>query len=126
MKKNYVLLVDDEKVIREIGREMIEILGFKCITAKDGKEGLKLFRKHSNDILLVVLDIEMPDISGDKISDILSEEFPGVKILFVSGYGKEYLEKKVFKRKLNNFISKPLSVKQLSLKFNQMLGENIV
>ncbi|MEN8152950.1 MAG: response regulator [Acidobacteriota bacterium] len=126
MKKKSVLLVDDEKIIREIGREMIEALGFNCITAKNGNEGLKIYRENADEIILVVLDVEMPDISGEKVSRILSEEYPGIKIVFVSGYGKEYLEKKIFKKKINNFISKPLNVKQLSSKFEKMLGENSV
>ncbi|MEN8223528.1 MAG: response regulator [Acidobacteriota bacterium] len=124
--KNHILLIDDEKVIREIGQEMIEHLGYKCIIAKDGEEGIKLFRKNSKKILIVVLDVEMPGISGEVVSKTISEEVPDARILFISGYDRDYLEKKVFGKEIENFIPKPLSVKSLSRKFNEMLRENAV
>ena len=126
IKRNQILLVDDEKVIREIGQEMIEILGYECITAKDGEEGVELFKKNSKKIVIVVLDVEMPGISGDVVSNIITEESPDAKILFISGYDREYLEKKVFGREIKNFMSKPLSVNSLSHKFNEMLRGNAV
>ena len=125
-EKDHILLVDDEKVIREIGQEMIELLGYKCIIAKDGEEGVELFRRNSTKILIVVLDVEMPGISGEVVSNIISEEVPDTRILFISGYDRDYLEKKVFGKKIENFMPKPLSVKSLSSKFNQMLKENAV
>ncbi len=126
IKKNYILLVDDEKVIREIGKEMIEILGFKCLTAENGEKGVELFRKNSGAILIVILDVEMPGISGEVVSNIISEEFPDARILFISGYDREYLEQKIFSKKIENFIPKPLSVKSLSRKFNEMLSGNVI
>ncbi len=126
MKRNCILLVDDERVIRELGKEMIELLGFNCITAEDGEEGVKLFKKNSDKILIVVLDVEMPGISGEIVSNIISEEFPETKILFISGYDKDYLEKKVFKRKIDNFMPKPLNIKILSSKFDEMMREDVV
>jgi len=124
--KKHILLIDDEKVIREIGQEMIELLGYKCIIAKDGEEGVELFRKNSGKILIVVLDVEMPGISGEVVSNIIIEEVPDTRILFISGYDRDYLEKKVFGKKIENFMPKPLSVKSLSRKFNEMLRENAV
>ncbi len=124
--KDHILLIDDEKVIREIGQEMIELLGYKCIIAKDGEEGVELFRKNSGKILIVVLDVEMPGISGEVVSKIIIDEAPDARILFISGYDRDYLENKVFKNKIENFMPKPLSVKSLSRKFNEMLRENVV
>ena len=126
LMKKHILLIDDEKVIREIGQEMIELLGYKCIIAKDGEEGVELFRKNLEKILIVVLDVEMPGISGEVVSNIITEEVPDTRILFISGYDRDYLEKKVFGKKIENFMPKPLSVKSLSRKFNEMLRENAV
>ena len=126
LMKKHILLIDDEKVIREIGQEMIELLGYKCIIAKDGEEGVELFRKNLEKILIVVLDVEMPGISGEVVSNIITEEVPDARILFISGYDIDYLEKKVFGKKIKNFMPKPLSVKSLSRKFNEMLRENAV
>lgn len=121
MNKNTILLIDDEKIIRETGRAMIEVMGYKCIIAANGRDGIKKFKDSYKDILLILLDVEMPDMKGDEVYEILKREFKDIKILFTSGYGKDYLEKKVFGRKVENFIPKPLSVTELSIKFEQIL-----
>jgi len=125
-KKDHILLIDDEKVIREIGQEMIELLGYQCLIAGDGEEGLELFRQNSEKILIVVLDVEMPGISGMTVAEIISREVSDARILFISGYDREYLERKVFSKKIDYFMPKPLSVKSLSLKFNEILGNHVI
>ena len=126
MERDHILLVDDEKVIRELGQEMIESLGYKCITAQNGEEGIEIFRQNSGKILLVMLDVEMPGISGDAVSTAILKQSPGTRILFISGYDKDYLENRVFKREIENFMPKPLSVKALSRKFNEMVRGNVL
>ena len=121
---HHVLLIDDEAVVREIGCEMLENLGFKCIPAESGEEGIQLYKEYKDTIELVVLDIEMPGISGDKVYGILKELTPELKILLISGYAKNYLEIKYFKRKLNPaiFMSKPFQLHQLSQKLESIMG----
>lgn len=120
----HVLLIDDEAVVREIGCEMLENLGFQCIPAESGEEGIQLFKENIDKIVLVVLDIEMPGISGDKVYGTLKGLKPDLKILLISGYAKNYLEVKYFKRKLNPsiFMSKPFQLDQLSKKLDTIIG----
>jgi two-component system cell cycle sensor histidine kinase/response regulator CckA len=121
---HHVLLIDDEAVVREIGCEMLENLGFQCIPAESGEEGIQLYKEYKDTIVLVVLDIEMPGISGDKVYDVLKAMSPDLKILLISGYAKNYLEVKYFKRKLNPsiFMSKPFQLHQLSQKLETIMG----
>jgi CheY-like chemotaxis protein len=121
---HHVLLIDDEAVVREIGCEMLENLGFQCIPAESGEEGIQLYKENIDKIVLVVLDIEMPGISGDKVYGILKELKPDLHILLISGYAKNYLELKYFKRKLNPaiFMSKPFQLDQLSQKLETIMG----
>lgn len=118
-----VLLIDDEAVVREIGCEMLESLGFSCLLAPNGEEGLRLYRENQEKISLVILDIEMPGMSGDKVYDALKEIDPHLKILITSGYARGYLEAKYFKRKLNSslFMPKPFQLKQLSHKLDLIM-----
>jgi two-component system, cell cycle sensor histidine kinase and response regulator CckA len=120
----HVLLIDDEAVVREIGCEMLENLGFQCIPAESGEEGIKLYKENIDKIVLVILDIEMPGISGDKVYGILKELKPDLHILLISGYAKNYLEIKYFKQKLNPsiFMSKPFQLHQLSQKLETIMG----
>jgi PAS domain S-box-containing protein len=117
-----VLLVDDEEVVREIGSDMLKNMGLKCLTASGGSEGIDLFRQNSAAIKLVILDVEMPGISGEKVFDALKEIAPALKILIASGYGKEYLEATIFKSKIDNFLPKPFSIEQLSYQVGRLLG----
>ncbi len=123
MKNGVVLLVDDEKIIRETGSAMIEALGYNCTTASGGNDCLEKFYQNPKDIRFVILDVEMPDIKGHEVSEQLKKDFNGVKILFTSGYSKEHLEKNVFKKNIENFIAKPLDISELSLKIEKMLRE---
>jgi PAS domain S-box-containing protein len=116
-----VLLVDDEKVIREIGREMLDSLEIKCFTACEGQEALEIFKKNKGEISLVILDIEMPGLSGDQVAEKLKKIKPEIKILFSSGYTRDYLESKVFKGKIQHFIPKPFHLNQLAEKLDKLI-----
>jgi two-component system cell cycle sensor histidine kinase/response regulator CckA len=121
-----VLLIDDEEVVREIGSDMLKTMGVKCLTAVNGTEGIEMFKKNSAEIKLVILDIEMPGISGEKVFQILKALNPEVKILIASGYGKEYLETTIFKSKISYFMPKPFKIEQLSYQVNRLLvGNNV-
>jgi PAS domain S-box-containing protein len=117
-----VLFIDDEEVVREIGSDMLKTLGMKCLIAGNGSEGIEMFKKNSAQIKLVILDIEMPGISGEKVFHVLTDISPEVKILIASGYGKEYLETTIFKSKIDHFLPKPFNIEQLSYQINRLLG----
>ena len=117
-----VLLIDDEDVVRDIGSDMLKNMGMKCLVAANGSEGIELFRQNSAAIRLVILDVEMPGMSGEKVSQALKEINPGVNILIASGYGREYLETTIFKSKIDNFLPKPFNTEQLSYQVGRLLG----
>jgi PAS domain S-box-containing protein len=117
-----VLLIDDEEVVRDIGADMLKSLGLNCLTAANGSEGIELFKKNAGEISLVILDIEMPGLTGEKVFQALRELRPDVKILIASGYGKEYLEAEVFKGKIGAYMPKPFKIEQLSYQVNKILG----
>lgn len=116
-----VLLIDDETVVREIGSEMLQVMGLPCITAENGEEGIRLFKKSKDKIAVVILDVEMPGICGNQVYEILREMKPDVKILLISGYARSYLEAKYFKRKLEHFMPKPFQLEQLSKKLKSLV-----
>jgi two-component system cell cycle sensor histidine kinase/response regulator CckA len=121
-----VLLIDDEEVVREIGSDMLKTMGMKCLTAGNGTEGIELFKQNSTQIKLIILDVEMPGISGEKVFHTLKAFNPEMKILIASGYGKEYLETTIFKNKIDHFLPKPFNLEQLSYQISRLLGSNNV
>ncbi len=123
LQNGMVLLIDDEQVIRDIGCELFESVGISCITASSGEEGIDIFKERRDDIVIVVLDIELPGICGNEAFEELKRIDPDVKVLFASGYAKEYVENRFFKRRISHFMSKPFQLNQLIEKVNLLLTE---
>lgn len=89
-----ILVIDDDVVFRQMLRKVLERAGYETTEAADGKEGIELFREAPAD--LVITDIIMPEQEGIETIQELKRDFPGVKIIAVSGGGrldpKEYLK----------------------------------
>ena len=116
-----VLLVDDEDIIVDIGKKNLEKLGYKVITARNGKEAVELYKKTQGNIDIVVLDMIMPEMGGGETYDKLKEINPDVKVILSSGYSIEGQASEILKRGCDGFIQKPFRMKQLSRKINEVL-----
>ncbi len=116
-----VLLVDDEDIIVDIGKKNLEKLGYKVITARNGKEAVELYQKNQGNIDVVVLDMIMPEMGGGETYDKLKEINPDVKVILSSGYSIEGQASEILKRGCDGFIQKPFRMKQLSGKINEVL-----
>jgi len=82
-----ILIIDDEEQMRGMLRQMLERAGYEVIDAADGKEGMKLFRREPAD--LIITDLLMPEKEGLETIMELRREFPGTKIIAISGGGRE-------------------------------------
>ncbi len=116
-----VLLVDDEETVREIGVEILELLGLECITAIDGVDGILKFEENKDDLELIILDVEMPKKQGNEVYDFIKKAKPDMKVLIASGYGKEYLEKDIFRKTIPEYIAKPFQLNELGRKIKEMI-----
>ena len=118
-----VLLVDDEDIILDVGKNMLTEMGYKVLTASGGKEALQIYKKHKDEIDLVILDMIMPDMSGGRVYDKMKENKPKVKALLASGYSITGHATEILKRGCDGFIQKPFDMKQLSAKIRTILGK---
>jgi two-component system cell cycle sensor histidine kinase/response regulator CckA len=118
-----ILLVDDEAMILDVGRQMLEKMGYKVITADSGKTALDIYRKKRDDISLVILDIIMPGMGGGETYDKMKKVNPDVRVLLSSGYSIDGEATEILKRGCNGFIQKPFSVSGLSLKLREILDK---
>ncbi len=109
-----ILLVDDEPMIVDVGRMMLEKIGYSVITAVSGGEALAAYRKRPTDI--VILDMIMPDMGGGDVFDRLKELDPDVKVMLSSGYSLSGQTQEVFERGCIGFIQKPFTLDDLSQK----------
>src|SRR5690606_29801765 len=73
-----ILLVEDEKTVRELGREILEACGYSVITAEDGVSGLRQLDKHGQQIDLVMTDVVMPNLGGRELAAETNRRFPNM------------------------------------------------
>ncbi|MCG6905586.1 MAG: PAS domain S-box protein [Desulfobacteraceae bacterium] len=116
-----VLLVDDEAMITEVGRAMLEKMGYSVLTAGSGVEALEVFGRQRDRIRLVVLDMIMPEMSGGETFDRLREISPRVKVLLSSGYSLDERALGILQRGCSGFIQKPFDMKRLGAKVREIL-----
>jgi two-component system cell cycle sensor histidine kinase/response regulator CckA len=116
-----VLLVDDEEMIIDVGRDLLEALGYQVLTASGGPEAIQIYREKQDYIELVILDMIMPEMGGSETFDRLKEINPGLKVLLSSGYSMNGEAKDIMKKGCDGFIQKPFVLEALSKKIREIL-----
>ena len=117
-----ILLVDDEKMILDVGQEILKSLGYTVFTAKSGKEAIEIISKSLPSTPdLVILDMIMPGISGGETYDMIKEINPRVKVLLSSGYSIDGQAEEIMARGCDSFIQKPFDMKEISQKIRKIL-----
>jgi signal transduction histidine kinase/ligand-binding sensor protein/ActR/RegA family two-component response regulator len=116
-----VLFVDDEDMISEVGETILKELGYKVLLARNGKEAIEVYSNNKNKIDLVILDMILPEIGGDKAYEIMKDINPDIKVLLSSGYSVEGDAAKILERGCDGFIQKPFNMKQLSKNIREVL-----
>jgi CheY-like chemotaxis protein len=118
-----VLLVDDEDMVRAVVGGMLEGLGYQVWVAGSGEEAFELLGTQRGKIQLVILDMIMPGLSGGEVFDRLKRLDPGAKVLLSSGYSLDGEAKKIMDRGCDGFIQKPFTIKAVSAKVREVLGD---
>jgi len=116
-----VLFVDDEDMVLNAVRPMMERMGYDVIVASSGEEALSVYEKHSDKIDLVILDMVMPDMGGGDTFDRLRTIDDNVKILLSSGYSIDGEAEEILERGCNGFMQKPFNMNELSGKLRTIL-----
>lgn len=109
-----ILLVDDEQILRDVGRELLEDLGYTVYLAENGEHALEMFDRHRSDISLVIMDMIMPKMGGKEAFLRLREQAPELKVLFCSGFSREGTGEELAGLGGSGFIQKPYNRSELS------------
>jgi len=121
-----ILLMDDEKIILELGKKLLGHLGYEVVTAMNGIEAVDLVKKAKNEgkpFNLVMLDLIIPGGAGaDKAIDALKEIDPGVKAIVTSGYADDPVMINCKRYGFSGALSKPFSLEELELELSRVLG----
>jgi CheY-like chemotaxis protein len=117
-----VLLVDDEKLIIDVGGALLKKMGYRVLTAARGDKALEIYSRHKESISIVILDLVMPQTNGGEVYDSLKKIDPNVKVLLSSGYSVDGQATEILDRGCNGFIQKPFRMEELSKKIRAILN----
>ncbi len=117
-----ILVVDDESGLGNIMQRTLEKAGYTVLLARSGEEALGVLERHPGKFDLLVSDVVMPDMSGPELAAVLQARYPGLRVLFVSGYSGDVLTNHGLQELDAAFLAKPFSVSQLTRKVKQMLA----
>jgi two-component system cell cycle sensor histidine kinase/response regulator CckA len=109
-----VLLVDDELLVRELGRRMLGSLGFRVDLAQDGQQALELIRANTERYCAVLLDVTMPEMDGLECLDQLRKICPELPVVITSGLGEQALRVRCADLPAQALLPKPFRLKALS------------
>jgi len=120
-----ILLVDDESSLLETGEELLSFMGYEVITASSGEEALEVIEKERERISLVILDLMMPGMGGEKcLGEILKTE-PSMKIIVASGYTASSAAWEIEEKGAAAFIKKPYQLDELSKIIRDTLDRDV-
>ncbi len=110
-----ILLVEDEAALLFISTQTLTMLGYRVLSAANGREALKLWAQHRDEIALVLTDMRMPKgISGLELAQKLWNSKPSLKIIIMSGYSMETAQNRPAGNGIYTFMAKPFDLKTLA------------
>jgi len=117
-----ILLADDDPVVRDSGRELLEAMGYRVATASNGDETIKVFSRLRK-VDLVILDYNMPGQNSLAVLQKLKTLKPGVRVLMASGYFPSQVIRGLEESGASGLLYKPYRVSALEPFIHQALNE---
>jgi CheY-like chemotaxis protein len=117
-----VLMVDDEPIVRDMARRVLERYGYTVLVAASGPEAIDIFRRQASEIAIVILDLSMPRMSGEETLRELRNIRSGVRVMISSGYNEADTMALLGGQQVSGFIQKPYTSKGLAERVKLMLG----
>jgi CheY-like chemotaxis protein len=116
-----ILVVEDEEALLTMLKVTLTVKGYNVLTAVDGLEALDLFQKHKDEIALVMTDVGLPKISGDKLFFELKKVNPSVRVVLMSGYIDAGLKSEILKAGVQDFVQKPYNPNEVLRKVRESI-----
>ena len=116
-----ILLVEDEKPILEMAKQMLSELGYNVLSASTPGEAIKIAKNYTDEIDVLLTDVIMPEMNGKSLAKKIVGIYPNIKRLFISGYTDNIITNKTKLEKGSYFIQKPFSLPILAEKIQEAL-----
>jgi CheY-like chemotaxis protein len=104
-----VLLVEDEAVVRDLVRQVLQVAGYMVLVAGNGEQALQLTHEHEGPIHLLLADVVLPGMSGPEVAAHLTSLHQETKVLYMSGYAQDTIERYGTSMKEQMFLQKPFT-----------------
>jgi signal transduction histidine kinase/CheY-like chemotaxis protein len=108
------LVIEDEVSIRMLAENVLTRAGIRVLLAKNGKNGVEMFREHNQEISVVLLDLQMPVMGGDEALAVLRQINPDIPIILSSGFDESEAERRFAALKPEHFLQKPYTAARLA------------
>jgi CheY-like chemotaxis protein len=115
-----ILVVEDDRNVREMTAESLRELGYSVLQAADGPEALNLLENERVD--LIFTDIVMPQMNGRQLADAVTEKWPDIRILYTTGYARNAIVHNGVLDHGVSLLAKPFSLEQLAHKVREVLN----
>ncbi len=119
--KGKILVVDDEDVFREMMKDVLAYLGYEVLLSENGEEGIKEYKKHQDEIDLVILDMNMPVMDGKEMFRELKKIDSNVKALLATGFAMDGEVHELMTEGVMGFIQKPFMIEDISKAIDALL-----
>jgi CheY-like chemotaxis protein len=120
-----ILLVEDEPIVRDLARLVLQRHGYHVVTAESPQEALDIVRLSAEPLAMVVTDIVMPGMSGRELVEILRQRQPGLRILYMSGYTRDEIVRYGVESSKDSFLQKPFQPAMLASKVREILDQPV-
>ena len=117
-----ILYVDDEITLAEMGKQILEHLGYRVVTRTSSIEALELFRSNPHRFDLVITDMTMPNMTGDQLAKNLMAIRPDIPVILCTGFSEHMNEERAKEMGIREFAMKPLVMGDLAKTIREVLA----
>ena len=121
-----ILFIDDEKILTDVGKELLESLGYNVETRISGYDALEVFQEKPYKYDLIITDMTMPKMTGETLAKKIKNIRPNIPILMCTGLNKKLTQEDIKERGINSILMKPLNISDLANSVRNILDENDV
>jgi PAS domain S-box-containing protein len=108
------LVIDDDQGVREAASRLLEFFGFSVLQAVDGRHGADVFAQHASEVVVVILDMTMPEMNGEETFREIRRVRGDVPVILTSGYNEIEATRRFTAKGLAGFLQKPFTPKELT------------